>query len=61
MPSWFELKSLDVSGPEDEEGIKKAFLVINKMISDEIKAGIAGDRIMIGGFSQGGAGFIKET
>jgi len=55
MPSWFDLKSLDVSGPEDEEGIKKAFLVINKMISDEIKAGIAGDRIMIGGFSQGGA------
>lgn len=24
MPSWFDLKSLDADGPEDEEGIKKA-------------------------------------
>lgn len=24
MPSWFDLMTLDASGPEDEDGIKKA-------------------------------------
>lgn len=24
MPSWFDLKTLDADGPEDEEGIKRA-------------------------------------
>ncbi|XP_019866715.1 acyl-protein thioesterase 1 isoform X2 [Aethina tumida] len=55
MPSWFDLKSLDESGPEDEEGIKNATKQVHNMIEDEIKAGIQADRIIIGGFSQGGA------
>lgn len=55
MPSWFDLKSLDISGPEDEDGIKKATLAVHEMINKEISDGIASNRIMIGGFSQGGA------
>jgi len=54
-PSWFDLLSLDASGPEDEEGIKKAASLINGIIDEEIKSGIPAERIMIGGFSQGGA------
>ncbi|KAK9880181.1 hypothetical protein WA026_010054 [Henosepilachna vigintioctopunctata] len=55
MPSWFDLRSLDASGPEDEDGIKSASHLVHDMIEGEIKAGISSDRIMIGGFSQGGA------
>jgi len=55
MPSWFDLKSLDPSGEEDEDGIKKAADVIRKIIQDEIKAGISAERIILGGFSMGGA------
>jgi len=55
MPSWFDLKSLDISGPEDEEGIKKATQNVHEMINSEIAGGIASNRIMLGGFSQGGA------
>jgi lysophospholipase-2 len=55
MPSWFDLYSLDSSGPTDEEGIKKARNLVHQMISDEEKAGIPANRIVIGGFSQGGA------
>ncbi|KAL3278726.1 hypothetical protein HHI36_016256 [Cryptolaemus montrouzieri] len=55
MPSWFDLKTLDASGPEDEDGIKKATQMVHSMIEDEIKAGIPSNRIAIGGFSQGGA------
>lgn len=55
MPSWFDLKTLDISGPEDEEGIKKASQNLHTMINSEIQAGIEANRIVIGGFSQGGA------
>lgn len=55
MPAWFDLKSLDPSGPEDEKGIEKSKAVVDKLIEDEIKNGIEPSRIVLGGFSQGGA------
>lgn len=55
MPSWFDLKSLDASANEDEEGIKKAAESVHRLIEAEEAAGIRPERILIGGFSQGGA------
>lgn len=55
MPSWFDLRTLDITGPEDEEGIKKATQNVHEWINGEIAAGIAANRIILGGFSQGGA------
>lgn len=55
MPSWFNLYSLDIDGKEDDAGIKKASALVHKMIQDEIKGGIEAKRIILGGFSQGGA------
>lgn len=55
MPSWFDLFSLDINGKEDDAGIRKAGALVHKMIQDEIKLGIDAKRIMLGGFSQGGA------
>ncbi|CAH0546431.1 unnamed protein product [Brassicogethes aeneus] len=55
MPSWFDLKTLDESGPEDDDGIRSATKQIHGLIENEIKAGIAANRIVLGGFSQGGA------
>ncbi|XP_044598025.1 acyl-protein thioesterase 2 isoform X2 [Cotesia glomerata] len=55
MPSWFDLRSLDATGPEDEEGIRKAAEMVHGMIAEEVAAGIPSKRIVLGGFSQGGA------
>lgn len=55
MPSWFDLRTLDANGPEDEEGIRRATELVHSMIEQEIKGGIASNRIVLGGFSQGGA------
>ncbi|XP_014368894.2 acyl-protein thioesterase 1 [Papilio machaon] len=55
MPSWFDLRTLDATAPEDEEGILRATELIHGMIEDEIKSGIPITRILLGGFSQGGA------
>jgi len=55
MPSWFDLLSLDPAGKEDEAGIKAAREVVEMLIEQEVKAGLPSERIMLGGFSQGGA------
>lgn len=55
MPSWFDLKTLDSDGPEDEEGIKRASESVFQMIAEEEEKGIPSNRIVLGGFSQGGA------
>ncbi|KAG8254580.1 acyl-protein thioesterase [Homalodisca vitripennis] len=60
MPSWFDLKSLEASGPEDEVGIKKAAESIHAMIEAEEKDGIPSHRIVLGGFSQSQADMICE-
>src|ERR1700761_7510084 len=39
----------------DEPGILRSRTVFTKLITDEIDAGIPSNRIILGGFSQGGA------
>uniref|UniRef100_A0A8C4GV33 palmitoyl-protein hydrolase n=1 Tax=Dicentrarchus labrax TaxID=13489 RepID=A0A8C4GV33_DICLA len=55
MPAWFDLMGLSPESPEDESGIKKAADNIKAIIEHEVKNGIPPHRIMLGGFSQGGA------
>ncbi|XP_075578111.1 acyl-protein thioesterase 2 isoform X1 [Pelecanus crispus] len=55
MPSWFDLMGLTPDAPEDEVGIKKAAENIKAIIEHEMKNGIPPNRIILGGFSQGGA------
>uniref|UniRef100_A0A8C6ANC9 palmitoyl-protein hydrolase n=1 Tax=Monodon monoceros TaxID=40151 RepID=A0A8C6ANC9_MONMO len=55
MPSWFDLMGLSPDAPEDEAGIKKAAESVKALIEHEMKNGIPANRIVLGGFSQGGA------
>ncbi|XP_029975827.1 acyl-protein thioesterase 2 [Salarias fasciatus] len=55
MPAWFDLMGLSADSPEDESGIKKAADSIKAIIEHEAKNGIPPHRIILGGFSQGGA------
>jgi len=55
MPSWFDIKSLNPQGPEDEAGIVAASKLLKDLINKEVSDGIPAERIIIGGFSQGGA------
>ncbi|XP_046858392.1 acyl-protein thioesterase 1-like [Xenia sp. Carnegie-2017] len=54
MPSWFDLYSLSPNGKEDEAGIKKAASELKDLIKEEEKK-VPANRIVVGGFSQGGA------
>lgn len=53
--SWFDLRSLDPNDAEDEEGIEAAKDKIHALIEEQEKQGVPTDRIILGGFSQGGA------
>ncbi|XP_075259136.1 acyl-protein thioesterase 1-like [Convolutriloba macropyga] len=56
MPSWFDIISLDNSGKEDELGIKRAAGDLLDMVDKEAaSSNLPLSKIMIGGFSQGGA------
>jgi predicted esterase len=60
MPSWFDIRSLDEEGMleeggEDQEGMLQSGLGVTTLIGKEVDAGIEGNRIIVGGFSQGGA------
>jgi predicted esterase len=57
MPGWYDIKSLSSldAREEDEEGIVKSRDYFHALIDQEIEKGIPANRIVIGGFSQGGA------
>lgn len=55
MPSWFDIYGLSPDSKEDEGGIKTASEKIKALIDQEVKNGIPSHRIILGGFSQGGA------
>ncbi len=59
MPAWYDLYSLKVdnpdTNPQDAEGIKKSAASIQQLIKQENDRGIPNERIILIGFSQGGA------
>ena len=58
MPAWFDLTTLDKltsSSYDDEPGLLASVAAIDALIQAEVDAGIPENRIVVGGFSQGGA------
>ncbi|KAI6039824.1 lysophospholipase I [Pisolithus marmoratus] len=57
MPGWFDIYSFNSkeSGTEDRDGMLESARTLEAIIQDEIKAGVDASRIVLGGFSQGGA------
>lgn len=55
MPAWYDLYGLTAGGREDEAGIKVSQQYINSLIELEIERGVPASRIVLAGFSQGGA------
>lgn len=55
MRAWYDIKSLTVEGREDAAGIAESARRIDGIIAQQRDAGIDASRIVIAGFSQGGA------
>lgn len=55
MRAWYDIVSLDAAGRADARGIGESSDTLDALIEREIDRGIAPERIVIAGFSQGGA------
>jgi phospholipase/carboxylesterase len=55
MRAWYDIISLDRDGPSDEDGIRQSGAILQELIDKEIQRGIPANRIIVAGFSQGGA------
>lgn len=55
MRAWYDIKSDRIASEPDEAGIRQSAALVDQMIEEQIAAGIAADKIVLAGFSQGGA------
>jgi lysophospholipase-2 len=55
MPGWSDIHGLDSESPEDRAGFEESATRVNRLIQAELDKGIPSNKIVIGGFSQGGA------
>ena len=55
MTAWSDIRGLTVDASEDKEGLMASKTRIDKIIQADIERGISPSRILVGGFSQGGA------
>ncbi|OZA14147.1 MAG: carboxylesterase [Polynucleobacter sp. 24-46-87] len=53
MPAWYDITERDINAREDVAGIHKSATAIAELIEREASRGIAYDKIVLAGFSQG--------
>ena len=55
MRAWYDIITLDRNGPQDQAGIRQSSELLCQLIEREHDRGVAYERIILAGFSQGGA------
>lgn len=55
MPAWFDILGLDRNAAPDEAGIRAAMGQLDAWVEEAVAAGFQRERIVVAGFSQGGA------
>lgn len=56
MPGWYDIASLeDIDQKEDKDGLHESKRYIEELIDKEIAGGLPSERVVVAGFSQGGA------
>jgi phospholipase/carboxylesterase len=55
MPAWYDIYSFGIKDREDADGIRESAALVHGLIERERATGISAARIVLAGFSQGGA------
>lgn len=55
MRAWYDIRGLDRTSPHDEIGVRQTDAAVRALMQREKERGIASNRIVLAGFSQGGA------
>jgi phospholipase/carboxylesterase len=55
MRAWYDIRTADIGAEADEKGIRASADLVGEMIDAQIEQGMLPERIVLAGFSQGGA------
>lgn len=55
MPAWYDIKAMDIDRVVDTEQLRASADAVARLVEREKEKGVPADRIIIAGFSQGGA------
>lgn len=55
MRAWYDIKGADIAQRQDEPGVRESVGQVNALIAREAERGVPASRVLLVGFSQGGA------
>ncbi|MHC4935284.1 MAG: alpha/beta hydrolase [Planctomycetota bacterium] len=55
MPAWYDILEMSIERRVDEDGVRRSTELVETLLAHERERGIPSERIILGGFSQGGA------
>lgn len=55
MRAWYDIKGAAIADKQDEAGIRASIVQLDELIAREGERGVAPERVLVAGFSQGGA------
>ena len=55
MPAWYDIRDLDLDQRADERGVRESMAQVEALIQRECERGVPASRVILAGFSQGGA------
>lgn len=55
MRAWYDILGVDIDRDQDMDGIRASVGMIDALLDEQIAAGVAPERLVLAGFSQGGA------
>ncbi len=55
MRAWYDIRETKIDAEQDEAGIRQSSQALGQMIEEQVESGIVSERIVLAGFSQGGA------
>jgi len=66
MRAWYDIRDFDLANRADESGVLESIAQVEALIAREVARGIPASRLLLAGFSQGGAitlaaGLCRET
>ncbi|WMS87364.1 alpha/beta hydrolase [Pleionea litopenaei] len=61
MPAWYDITDINIDRKIDETQLRQSAAAVNELIQEQINKGIAANRIIIAGFSQGGAVALESA
>ncbi len=61
MPAWYDIRdmNLEAENRNDEAGLLRSVERVRRLVADEVASGVPPERIVLAGFSQGGAVAIE--